>query len=253
MSAADTFDAPADIAELLARSARPLLLATDVDGTLAPIAPRPEHARLAPGALDALRALAAIPSIDIAVVSGRSLVELRDQFGLDGIGHLVGSHGAESTVDVPLDQQEQRLLDEVADGLGGISRATPGATLEAKPMAIALHVRGATPEDARHALSTARAVFGMDRRVEVHEGHQVYEIAVRHSTKASALVDLRDALAPATVAFLGDDRSDETAFVDLGATDLGVKVGVGPTAARWRLAAPADVVEVFRRLAELAR
>ena len=247
-----SFDDPEDVAEAIVRLPRPLLVATDVDGTLAPIAPRPEQAHLAPGALDALRALAAC-GVELAVVSGRSLAELRSQFGLDGIGHLVGSHGAESAHAVPLDQEEQSTLDAVVAVLEAIVAATPGARLERKPMAAALHVRGTTPDDAREALDAARAVLGSDVRVQIHEGHQVYEVAVRHVTKAGALAELRAALSPAAVAFLGDDRSDETAFATLGDGDVGVKVGLGPTAARWRVAAPADVVDVFRRLAALLR
>jgi trehalose 6-phosphate phosphatase len=244
------FDAPADIAELTAARPRPLLVGCDVDGTLAPIAPRPEQARLAPGALDALRALAGRDDVQLAVVSGRSLAELRDHFGLAGVGHLVGSHGAESVHAAPPDADEVRLLDEVHAGITAIVARVPGATLESKPLAAALHVRSATPDGAQAALAEARALFSGDARVEVHEGHQVFEVAVRHVTKAGALADLRSRLSPCTVLFVGDDRSDETAFAELGDGDVGVKVGVGPTAARWRLATPADVVEMLRRLAE---
>ena len=181
------------------------------------------------------------------MVSGRSLVELRDHFGLDGVGHLVGSHGAESSVAAPLDQQEQRLLDEVADALGGIVGATPGATLENKPMAVALHVRGATPEDARHALSHGtRRCSAWTAGCEVHEGHQVYEVAVRHTTKAvgagraARRAGAGDGGVPRRRPLRRDGVRRRSATADLG-----VKVGVGPTAARWRLAAPADVVEVL--------
>jgi trehalose 6-phosphate phosphatase len=59
---------------------------------------------------------------------------------------------------------------------------------------------------------------------------------------------LRSRLRPAATVFFGDDRSDETAFADLAAGDVGVKISPGPTAARWRLATPGDVVDVFRRL-----
>lgn len=249
---AEVFERPDDVAGAIAGLARPLLVATDVDGTLSPIAPSPRAARLAPGALDALRALASL-DVTVAVVSGRSLAELRDQFGLDGVGHLVGSHGAESAHAVPLDHDERAMLDGAVAVLDAIVAATPGARLERKPMGAALHVRGATPGDAAEAIDAARAVLGSDARVQVHEGHAVYEVAVRHVTKAGALAELRAELQPAAVVFLGDDRSDETAFAALGPGDLGVKVGTGPTAARLRVAAPADVVEVLRLLVAALR
>lgn len=249
MSAA-RFDLPAEIAEVIAGRPRPLLVGCDVDGTLAPIAPRPEQARLAPGALDVLGELGRRAGVDVAVVSGRSLTELREHFGLGAVAHLVGSHGAESVHAPPPDADEARLLAEVHEGIAGIVERVPGAALETKPLAAALHVRGATPDGATEALAAARALFADDARVEVHEGHQVFEVAVRHVTKAGALAELRARLTPATVLFVGDDRSDETAFSELGDGDVGVKVGVGPTAARWRLATPADVVELLRRLAD---
>ncbi|MFT3854192.1 MAG: trehalose-phosphatase [Ilumatobacteraceae bacterium] len=248
MTDGPAFDRPSDVAGAIAGLARPLLVATDVDGTLSPIAPSPQAARLAPGALDALRAVAGRGGVDVAVVSGRSLAELRDQFGLDGVGHLVGSHGAESVHAALLDDDERALLDGAVAVLGAIVAATPGARLERKPMGAALHVRGATPSDAGEAIDAARAVLGTDPRIQVHEGHAVYEVAVRHVTKAGALAELRAEFQPAAVVFLGDDRSDETAFAALGPGDLGVKVGTGPTAARLRVATPADVVEVLRLL-----
>lgn len=244
-----SFDRPDEIVDVLAASPRPLLLATDVDGTLAPIAPRPEQARLAPGARSALTALASRPGVEIAVISGRSLAELRDHFGLADVGRLLGSYGAEAEHVAALDDEEAELLAAATTTIEALAAETPGARVEHKPVAVALHVRGATPDDARRAVDAARALFADDGRISLHEGHAVVEIAVRHVTKAMALAELRAALAPATVAFLGDDRADEAAFAGLAAGDVGVKIGPGPTAARWRVADPTDTVAILAGLA----
>ena len=243
------FHDPALVVDELRAAPRPLLVATDVDGTLSPIAPRPDQARLATGALDVLRAVAALDGVTLAVVSGRSLRELREQFGLLDTWNLVGSHGAESAAAGPLTAAESALRDELASALGEIAAVVPGAMVEAKPVGMALHVRGASPEGAQRAIAAARAAYGDDARFSVHEGRAVYEIAVRAVTKAIALTELRRRLDPATVAFFGDDRSDETAFAVDGLVDIGVKVGTAPTLAQWRVADPTDVVEVLRRLA----
>jgi trehalose 6-phosphate phosphatase len=248
MSAGATFDDVADVAEAVAACPRPLLLATDVDGTLAPIAPRPEQARLAPDALGALLRLADLDGVEVAVVSGRSLDELVHQFALPPSLHLVGSHGAEMEHSSALDDAEGELLASVVATLDGIAATTPNARVERKPFAAALHVRNATPDDASAALAAARAAFATQRWVHVHEGHQVYEVAVRHHTKAIALAQLRARLHPAGLVFFGDDLSDETAFEALAPGEIGVKVGPGPTAATYRLATPADVVGVFEML-----
>ena len=70
-----------------------MLVALDYDGTLAPIAGTPEAARLPPQTADVLSELAASDRFSVAVVSGRSLADLKGRLGLDVI--YVGNHGLE--------------------------------------------------------------------------------------------------------------------------------------------------------------
>src|SRR5687767_7147054 len=71
-----------------------LLVATDFDGTLAPIVPHPEDARL-PGATRGLmRRIAACDDILFAVISGRELEDVRTRVGLDTLLYA-GNHGLE--------------------------------------------------------------------------------------------------------------------------------------------------------------
>ena len=56
---------------------RPLLLAFDVDGTLAPIVARPERARVPTATRRVLAHLAASRGIDVALVTGRDAASLR--------------------------------------------------------------------------------------------------------------------------------------------------------------------------------
>ena len=206
----EVYDDAASVADVIARLGRPLLLGTDVDGTLSPIVARPDDARLAAGALDALRTLDADPSVTVAVVSGRPLVELVGQFGLPTTFHLVGSHGAEFGTSVSLDEGEQGRLDEVRRILAEVVADTPGAHLEDKPVAAALHVRGVDADLAPAASARARAALSGVAGITVHDGHCVLEVAVRVVNKTSAVALLRERVAPATVVFIGDDASDET-------------------------------------------
>ena len=76
-----------------------MLVASDFDGVLAPLVLDPMSSRPQPGTVEALRALAELPEVDVAVVSGRDLATLGELTGLaasDGIV-LVGSHGGESS------------------------------------------------------------------------------------------------------------------------------------------------------------
>ena len=76
-----------------------LLVATDFDGTLAPIVDDPATARPLPESMEALETLTAIPGTVVAVVSGRALADLQDLLGGNQRIHLVGSHGAETSAE----------------------------------------------------------------------------------------------------------------------------------------------------------
>ncbi|MFT4305257.1 MAG: trehalose-phosphatase, partial [Microbacterium sp.] len=82
--------------ERLARTPR-LLVALDFDGTLAPLQDSPMAARMTPAAKDAVTALAVSPDTTVALVSGRSLHDLREiaEHRLESRLHLAASHGAE--------------------------------------------------------------------------------------------------------------------------------------------------------------
>jgi trehalose-6-phosphatase len=71
--------------------------------------------------------------------------------------------------------------------------------------------------------------------------------------KGLALQRLRQGLAVVAVLFLGDDLTDEDAFASLEAQDVGVKVGPGPSRARYRVRNTDDVARVLAETAELRR
>src|SRR4051812_26523572 len=72
-----------------------LLIASDYDGTLAPIVEDPAKAVPVRESIVALRQLAQLPHTHVAVISGRALGELGRLIGNPELIHLVGSHGSE--------------------------------------------------------------------------------------------------------------------------------------------------------------
>ncbi|MGA7148029.1 MAG: trehalose-phosphatase, partial [Microbacterium sp.] len=70
---------PQDVRDAIAPVAASdrLLVALDFDGTLSPLADEPMEARMLPAARAALDALVAAPDTIVALVSGRSLTDLR--------------------------------------------------------------------------------------------------------------------------------------------------------------------------------
>ncbi|HEX2618614.1 MAG TPA: trehalose-phosphatase, partial [Phototrophicaceae bacterium] len=68
-------------------------LVTDMDGTISPIVPRPEDAQVTQRSRELLEALKAHMTV-VAVVSGRSVADLRARVGLDDLVYT-GNHGME--------------------------------------------------------------------------------------------------------------------------------------------------------------
>lgn len=233
-----------DLTELAA--APTLLVALDFDGTLAPIVDVPAAARALPAAVTAIHALAALPSTQVVVMSGRALADLAALPGLGPPVRLVGSHGLEPDDGLVVldDVQRTRLVRLVAEVNRAVDGA-PGVLVEPKPAGLAVHVRGATPDVAARVLAALHDGPAAAPGIVVTPGKAVLDLAVADITKGVALERIRG---PAAVFFAGDDVTDESAFAHLRSGDVGVKVGEGTTAATHRVPDPTALVEVLERL-----
>jgi trehalose 6-phosphate phosphatase len=235
---------PVDLARAVAALvARPrILVGLDFDGVLAPIVDDRDEARALPGTLEAVRELAGIDGVEVALVSGRALESLRS---VTGVTHgdritLVGSHGAEialrhhrrgSRATEVMTSEQVALLARVIEALEDIGRAGAGHGLEVevKPSGAVLHTRRAADDVARRAEAAALAGPGSWPGVHAIRGKAVVEISVINTSKGVALQRLRSTLDIETILYAGDDVTDETAFVALGPDDGTVKVGPGAT------------------------
>lgn len=231
-----------------------LLVASDFDGTIAPIVANPPDARPIPAAAEALAALATLPSTTAALISGRALRDLRVLSGAPAEVHLVGSHGSEFDAGFldAIDDSAKALLAELERTMTELTERYPGATVENKPVSVAFHVRNAAPDHAQQALDDAlNAVRDWD--VHVTEGKAVREFAVIDTDKGAALDQLRQACDASAVVFFGDDVTDEKAFSRITDGDIGVKVGPGETLARFRVDSPDDVATALSVLLQARR
>jgi trehalose 6-phosphate phosphatase len=246
--AAATGALPADLAGALADvvGRRPLLVASDYDGVLAPLVGDPSAAVPVPGVAAALQRLAVHDDVVVALVSGRGVADLRAVSSLEGPYRWIGSHGAE--YDGPLTGELAARRDALAERLAPLVAAVPGARLEVKPASVAVHVRQVTDRVAAAGLLEQASAVA-DPSLTLKPGKEVLELAVTDADKGSALLRLRDDLGAAATVYLGDDRTDEDAFRVLSPGDLAVKVGEGETAARYRVADPAAVVVLLETLA----
>lgn len=245
---------PQDLARRLASigAQRPLLLCTDYDGTLAPIAPRPEQARLLPGVSGVLIRLARLPDTCVAIISGRPRDNLRLHSGLDEPILLIGSHGAELPGQSLLESAAQEL-DALEHLLAPICASARGTWLERKPVGIAVHFRQASAADASRVPAEIRTALEHRPSLHVIEGKAVLELSLSRQNKGDAISWLRTRWQSAdpVVIHLGDDVTDETAFAALRADDISIKVGAGASRAEYRVGSEHDVLNVLALLWQL--
>jgi trehalose 6-phosphate synthase/phosphatase len=253
-----------------------LIVASDFDGTLAPIVGRPQDARILPRARQALDVLQESPGVQVILLTGRSIDGLQIT-GLESDAWILSaSHGAELTgldraaaesdasaepggpTDAggpgetgPLSEEEEDRLSRLTRRFDRVFRDEDGVRLERKPFGIVVHTREVTEAERADELLAAAVELGAVPGIQMREGKQVREFSVRTSDKGTALQQIRAVLPAAPVLFLGDDVTDEDVFRVLGPDDLGIKVGPGDTVAKERVSDPDAAAMVLAQLGEL--
>ena len=239
-----------------------MLVLADFDGTLAPIRPRPDQARLSPRFRALLRQLARRDGLILGVVSGRSITTLRRLIRVPGLVYA-GNHGLELEgrgfrFVLPAAERSAPALRQIARQLRRALRDVPGAIVESKELSLSVHSRAVSPALARVFHRRLRDILGPWARrgqVQLTRGHGVVEIRPPVAWhKGSAVEWLRRRLkVPGTrVVYFGDDRTDEDAFRAVNRIGgMSVRVGPGPSAAAWRLRGPADVERLLAKLRAL--
>jgi trehalose-phosphatase len=229
-----------------------LLVVSDFDGTIAPIAAEPAAAEVDRETAVALRGLSQMPQTHVAIISGRALADLAGRVsGLED-AYLVGSHGSEFEAGfiVPLESPAHELLGRLKAALRPLAAEHAGMILEEKPASLAFHYRLAAEADAANAVNLILGGPAAWPGVHVRHGKKVIELSVVRTDKGAALQRLRQRLGASAVLFLGDDVTDEDAFTTLSGPDVGVKVGLGPSRATCRARDTLEVSQILARVSE---
>ncbi|HEX9375119.1 MAG TPA: trehalose-phosphatase [Actinomycetota bacterium] len=223
----------------------------DFDGSLAEIAPRPEVAPAAPGAREAVRAVAARFGL-VAVISGRPTADLSNLLGVDGVRY-VGLYGLEEEAGPGLPGDLVPLIERMAASL-------PGTWVEDKGGSVAVHYRQALDGPAaRERLLAELPPAAANAGLEVIEGKMVVELVpAGRPRKAGAVRRLIGEFRPRAAMYAGDDEADLEAFEELGRSAAfgvhAVRVAVaGPETPSALLDAADVTVDGPRALVELLR
>jgi trehalose 6-phosphate phosphatase len=216
----------------------------DVDGTLAPIVPRPEDARVPDETRAEVARLAERYAL-VACVSGRTGEDARRMVGVDEVRY-VGAHGLELAPDA------DRWQDEIHS-----FAATVDWPVEDKGLTVSFHYRQAEDESA--ALEYLEEVAEQARRAGLipRFGRKVLEIRPPvHADKGTAVQQMLDEAGLRRALYAGDDSTDADGFRALDGLDVGVRVAVSSDEAPSELirladvvvASPVELLQLLRRL-----
>lgn len=194
----------------------------DFDGTLSPLVPDRNRARLYPACAELLEELVVLPRQRVAVLSSRSLEDLIPRVPVPGV-YLGGGSGIEWQFPdgrrvMPEEGWEERLGRVRASILPELGRmaALPGVELEDKKWSVALHTRNAPPESKEELFARIVAWQSPDT-VRVFSGPEVLDIQLfPEIDKAFGVRTLCRMLkfdpSDGRVVYAGDDENDAVAM-----------------------------------------
>lgn len=212
----------------------------DVDGTLLEIAETPSGVRVEAALIASIRRLHERTSGAVAFISGRNIADIDALF--PGLRLAVaGQHGLERR---DAAGTLHRHAPEGVDWPGLKARIhtafadMEGLLLEDKGLSLAVHFRQQPSLEGRVAETLQRLVAGAGDAIKLQPGKCVLEVKPAGRDKGTAIDEFmrEPPFAGRRPVFVGDDVTDEYGFRvvnNLGGDS--VKVGEGPSAARWRL------------------
>ena len=242
------------LAELVALD-RPLLVALDVDGTVAPIVRDPDRAEIPAETLSTLGSLAGTSGVSVALVTGRDLASLRRMEQLEGIWRAVEHGGVvlapgEAPKEPQLTGEQHDVLARFAEW---VDANAEGAFIERKPQAIAVHVRAIAETDPKRATRLMDEADELAERLglRIRRGKALREAEVFSHDKGRAVREIFERSGARSILFAGDDLTDFPAIAL--ATDHGIGVFVRSDEQRGMPSESAVVLDSVDEVAALLR
>jgi trehalose 6-phosphate phosphatase len=220
----------ADVLARLADKPDRAAILLDVDGTLAPIVPRPEQANVPAETRAEVQRLAARYAL-VACVSGRTGSDARRLVGVEGVVY-VGLHGLEIEAEAERHRDAIHSFAEAVDW-----------PVEDKGLTVSFHYRGVDDEEAARAELEGVAERARVAGFRARFGRKVLEILPPvEAHKGTAIRHLLERAGLDRALYAGDDRTDLDAFRALEELELGVRVAVASEEGPRELREAADVI-----------
>ncbi len=233
-----------------------LILFLDYDGTLTPLVDHPSRARLSEETRTSLRGCIERDDTEVAIVSGRSLHDVRRMVGESEVIYA-GNHGLEIEGPGITSFRHEDLVhyqgraEELAATLKALE--TDGAWTESKGPTLTFHVRE-VPEEAREGLLAQAREAMSAAGYQPREAHDALEARppIGWDKGRAVLHILRERFGPSwseqiRAVYIGDDQTDEDAFRFLSGLAMTFRVGTSETVtgARHLLPNPDSVRSVL--------
>ena len=224
----------------------------DIDGTLVSIAETPAAVRVSTELRGMLEELYGCTGNAVALVSGRPIAEIDRLFTAVHLP-VAGQHGAERRDAAGRLSRHEPTQDlgPTRNRLANAVVEKPGLLLEDKGLSLALHYRR-VPRHAGFVHRTMAAELKtLGPEYTLQTGKSVVELKPAGKDKGRAMLEfMQEApFAGRMPVFVGDDETDEFGFDTVNRMGgQSIKVGGGPTGARWRLADVKAVQEWLRSI-----
>ncbi|MFH1889014.1 MAG: trehalose-phosphatase [Candidatus Omnitrophota bacterium] len=241
-----------------------IMLFLDYDGTLTPIADKPKDANIPLKTKSVLEGLSRRPDCKVAVISGRSLEDIKKMVGIKGIIYS-GNHGLE--IEGPkikfrhsVSARYQRILQNIETKLKEKFVSVEGVFVENKVFSLSFHFRLAKEKDIpfiKDSFREATISYLLKNNIKVGLGKKVLEVRPPIEWDKGKIVlwllarqQVSRGEEKILPLYIGDDLTDEDAFEVLKNKGLTVFVGT-PTRqshARYYLEDTKEAFELLNRI-----
>lgn len=212
------------------------LLMFDYDGTLCPIKPKPDLAKINPKLARKIETLAKKPHLKIAIITGRSIKDfLRVSSFTSKKITVSGLHGGEILDNGQLTlkkrtPKEEQIAKNFLMDIQKQCQNLDGILLEDKGFSIALHYRMATEKIAEKAINIFRELmhkYNAEEFFKIQTGKKVVEMLPSKFQKSTIVKELIQKHPEYAPFYFGDDITDICAFEEVKKHN-GICIGITP-------------------------
>lgn len=240
-----------------------IMLFLDYDGTLTPIVESPEKAVISREPKKLLEKLSKNLRCKIAIISGRSLKDIKNMAGLKNIIYS-GNHGLEIEgprikFESPVSPRYRSILEHINTDLTRKLSSIKGVILEDKGFSLSIHFRQVNKKQIPYVKTIVHEtaiIYLVRNRIKIKPGKMVLEIRPpikwdKGDVVLWLLARQRFYLKNKSIfpIYIGDDLTDEDAFEVLRNKGLTVFVGESKTShAEYFLKNTKEVTEFLRQI-----